>query len=228
MGAEFFATASNSYIKTNNEDFFYLSEDWSLLEGTRGSFIDWSCKYDTLPESAFYSDVTIVNVTFPVCTSIGHNTFNGCKSLISISFPVCSSIDGFCFAYCSNLSNIYMPNCIYINSQAFFNCTSLSNISLPNCEVIGFNAFSACTLLSEFVFNSKVSQISNSAFFGCGSLKTLTFMQPLGFTVSFGTSVFYSKTARSATIYHYGNANVLNYNYSADNVTPTFVDLRSV
>ena len=39
------------------------------------------------------------------------------------------------------------------------------------------------------------------------------------------TGMFYCKNAKTMTIYHRNNPAVLNYNWAADNITPTFVEL---
>ena len=136
-----------------------------------------------------------------------------------------TSLPDYAFYNTRYLQDISFPALTSIGNSAFEQCV-ISKVSMPSLEYIGDYAFRSCTMLPSFTFAKTVSYIGSSAFLGISVLTSLTFNHTSSDTISFGTSVFHSKTARTATIYHYGNSAVLNYNWSNDKITPTFVDLR--
>ena len=72
----------------------------------------------------------LVDVRFEansICTSVGSNTFSGCKDLVSITLP---------------------QSLTRIGSAAFSSCTQLTEIVIPqNVNTIGYSAFSKCSEL---------------------------------------------------------------------------------
>lgn len=62
---------------------------------------------------------SLINVSLPVATTIGLQSFYGCTSLGEVSLPTVASIANY----------------------AFYDCVSLSNISLPAATEIGEGVF---------------------------------------------------------------------------------------
>lgn len=113
------------------------------------------------------------------------------------------------FAYCSSLTNVVIPDSVTsIEEMAFYNCGQLTDITIgSSVATIGYSAF---------IQTSPTS-------------RTIIFRQPSGMEItlpSAGSSsgLFYNKTSYAITIYT-DNEIIKNYDYSADNVTPTFYHL---
>lgn len=204
--ANYYAVGSNMFIDYDGAfpSAFKKSENWSLIMGSVVSFTDTSFAYSILKPNTFMF-----------------------QQLQRVEFPVCTIIGASCFSNCSYLSFVDFPSCTEIGSEAFRGCTSLlyQQISFPACTKIYDGAFSGCTQLSSYSFCSQTSFIGSSAFYGAGVLNVLFFNQRASEPLIIGTSAFYSKTARSVSIYHKNNPAVLNYNWSGDKITPTFIQL---
>ena len=108
-------------------------------------------------------------------TSIGKNTFRGCRNLIDVSISnTVTSIGKDAFKGCKNLTYVVIPGsveriatrafaecktlgsleikfgCTEIESEAFVDCSSLASISIPeSVRVIGMDAFKGCYYLND-------------------------------------------------------------------------------
>lgn len=113
-----------------------------------------------------------------------------------------------------------------IRENCFNSCTELISLIMPSSVTsIENGVCNGLTQLNNVTIGENVSTIGNRAFYGCTGLKTMTFKQPSGMTISFGSEwLEMSKTAVSMTIYT-DNENVKNCNYTDFNVTPKFYHL---
>ena len=114
---------------------------------------------------------------------IPEGMFESCMSLTEIEIPEGVKILGRnVFIYCRNLKEVALPNSLeVIDFQAFAFCESLKKIVIPgNIKEIPNFAFEKSGL-EEVVFEGSLSDINSripgscSPFYGCKSLKTLTF-----------------------------------------------------
>ena len=102
---------------------------------------------------AFKDNVSLNKIVVPnSITSIGNNTFEGCKNLIYASLgDGIEIISNNLFSNCENLKEIILGNNLKtISSFAFYKCNSLTNIVIPNTvSLIETNAFRECNNLEE-------------------------------------------------------------------------------
>lgn len=87
----------------------------------------------------------------------------------------CGYADSNAFQNCVNLERAIMPGVTLLPGYTFYGCTSLKEIVLPETQdvVIGSYAFANCGF--ETLTVKKNWKMSNGAFNGCASLKTLIF-----------------------------------------------------
>lgn len=116
--------------------------------------------------------------------------------------------------------------CTLIGSLAFSSMT-IDTLNLPSTlETIARNGFYDCdfSVLKILTIPASVTSIGNGAFYNCTGLNSIRFEQPANATITLGTEIFNSKTARAFTVYT-DNETIKNYNWSGDNVTATILHL---
>jgi len=154
--------------------------------------------------ASFYNctGLTLVQLSNSI-TIISEGAFSGCTGLINISLPSqLDSIGNNAFYGCVGLASIVLPSLLsIIGNSAFYNCTALVSISLPislqsigssafqgcsnlvfnaddlilNASDLLFNAFALCSKLKSVnLINSTITKLSNSLFYGCSLMNSLT------------------------------------------------------
>ncbi len=153
--------------------------------------------------NAFSGCSSLKDITFGSgVATIVKDAFKNCTSLVSLDFSDAASmteING--FSGCTQLSSVTYPlNVTSIGEEAFYGCTSLKtfnftsstlkslgkkafyNSGLTKIDVtsaltsLGEECFAYCTSLETAKFSSKGFMLSNSAFSGCTSLKSVIFL----------------------------------------------------
>ena len=136
-----------------------------------------------LPTEAFLKCTNIKSVTLPnTLTAIGTQAFCG-SSLVSISIPAgVKTIGNGTFNLCTSLQTVTFEKGSQLkafeNSSGwggvFQSCTSLTTIEIPaSVETIGYNAFFGCSSLKTVTFE-KGSQLKTiDGFESCTSLTTI-------------------------------------------------------
>ena len=99
---------------------------------------------------AYCSNLT--SISFPVCTSIGYDTFYNCRRLTSINFPACVSIDSYAFEDCYNLITANFPVCTYIGSSTFQRCSNLTSFYLTGSSLCSLANSSHFSLINLTIF----------------------------------------------------------------------------
>ncbi|OUQ40546.1 leucine-rich repeat domain-containing protein [Faecalibacterium sp. An121] len=136
----------------------------------------------TIDNNAFDSCKNLTTVTLPSSvTSIGKVAFaysgltsinlSGCKNLTSIGFGA--------FGKCKNLTSINLSGCTRLESidESAFISSGLTEINLGGCtslQRIGNYAFENSGLTS-ITLPASLTTIGTAAFWGCSSLKNITF-----------------------------------------------------
>ena len=157
----------------------------------------------SIGKNAFKSDIKLTSVTIPEGVAlIGESAFTSCKNLTSVSFSSgLTTIGNSAFDACDKLTNINFEKCTNltaIGSTAFFNagsdagCSPFSLVLPEGLVEIGASAFNG-SKISSVTLPSTLSAIGNSAFYRCGSLKTIT--SKAGNPPTLGTYVFYDLDA---------------------------------
>ena len=151
-----------------------------------------SLKSITLPEgltkigaNAFEGCTGLETITLPASlTEIGTAAFRGCTALTGIAIGDNVTVIGdYTFENCTSLASVVFSsgNAIemlgsspYIESAIFRNTTALKSIVLPNSvKVIGANLFEGSGI-ETIQLSESLTAISEYAFAGCASLKSLT------------------------------------------------------
>lgn len=126
----------------------------------------------------------------------GRFLFENCKSLTNIVLPdSVTRIETGMFQNCTSLTNIVIPdNITAIYTNAFKDCIKLKNVKLSEClNCVGNYVFSGCVSLTTMSFPSSftnswsgggigsmpVNWLSEGLFYGCTSLKSVTFQDAL-------------------------------------------------
>ena len=145
----------------------------------------------TICNEAFDSCRVLLGVTIPdSVTSIGEMAFNFCYSLDSITIPdSVTSIGDSAFSACWELKELLIPaGVIVVGEEIVSGCLSLTNIEVAEgnenyCSIDGilFNKdrtiLMACPIgkmLTEYVVADGVTTISDSAFYYCEALESIT------------------------------------------------------
>jgi len=117
--------------------------------------------------------------------------FEGCKSIKSVSFegntPSWIGIRTF---YGSSLESVVFPETVTsIGTGAFSLCAKLSAVSIPASASISNSAFYGCSSLKTLTIEEGVSSIGSAAFKGCNSLESVSIPKTVG---SIGDEAFAS------------------------------------
>ena len=138
-----------------------------------------------LPTEAFLKCTNIKSVTLPnTLTAIGTQAF--ClSSLVSISIPASvETIEGGAFFRCTALQTVTFEKGSKLKtikngsiwSGVFESCTSLTTIEIPaSVETIGYDAFFGCSSLKTVTFEkgSKLKTVETNVFIYCTSLTSI-------------------------------------------------------
>ena len=135
------------------------------------------------------STVTHNGQTYTV-TGINSHAFEGCWTLTGVTIPnTVTTISFNAFKNCSGLTSIEIPSSVTtVYSDAFLGCTGLTRVDITDlvawCDIsygsIGGNPLALAHHLylngsevTDLTIPDGVTSISQSAFFGCTSLKTV-------------------------------------------------------
>lgn len=134
-------------------------------------------------------------------TSIGKNTFNGCKNLVDVSISnSVLSIGEEAFRGCENLAYVVIPGSVEeIKKNAFANCKSLGSVELKfGCVTIEESAFMGCSSLATLYVPESVRTIGKDAFKNCSYLNNITSLPDF---VTMQSSSFYGLNAAVVSRY---------------------------
>ena len=121
-------------------------------------------------------------------TSIGWESFRGCKGLKSVTVPEGVTHIDYAFLECADLESVKLPSSLKsIGYGTFARCTKLTSLMIPNgVENIEADAFNTSGLKS-FVIPGSVKRIGDRAFIGSRELESVAI--PAG-VASIGSGVF--------------------------------------
>ncbi len=168
---------------------------------TKLTKVIFGSKETTIGTDSFNGCTSLTNVTFGSgVKSIMKGAFENCTGLTSLDFTNDTSlteING--FKGCTGLTSVsYASNVTLIGEEAFYGCSGLKNFTFSSITSLGKKAFynsgltkidvtsaltslgeecfASCTSLETAKFSSKGFMLSNSAFSGCTSLKSVIFL----------------------------------------------------
>ncbi|MGO5078135.1 leucine-rich repeat protein [Oscillospiraceae bacterium LCP25S3_E3] len=163
--------------------------------GTSGSF-EYSVLDDGTASITKYIDNGSKTVDIPSTidgykvTEIGWSAFGNCTGLNNVTIPnSVKRIDYNAFIGCTGLKSVTIPNSVTeIAGSAFFGCTGLKSVTVDknnknytSADGILFNKNKTAILIypsakdsSSYVIPSSVTEIGDSAFYGCTGLKSVT------------------------------------------------------
>lgn len=132
--------------------------------------------------SAFAYCPNLTKVTFAASNmELIEGCFAGCHKLQSVTFPASLTRDMTydMFRDCPMLTTVTLPkNLRTVPQQMFSSCKSLRKIDLPaTVTKIGGHAFSGCPITDLVI--TGVTEVDDSSFMGCKSLKTITINKTL-------------------------------------------------
>lgn len=132
--------------------------------------------------SAFAYCPNLTKVTFAASNmELIEGCFAGCHKLQSVTFPASLTRDMTydMFRDCPMLTTVTLPkNLRTVPQQMFSGCKSLRKIDLPaTVTKIGGHAFSECPITDLVI--TGVTEVDDSSFMGCKSLKTITINKTL-------------------------------------------------
>lgn len=132
--------------------------------------------------SAFAYCPNLTKVTFAALNmELIEGCFAGCHKLQSVTFPASLTRDMTydMFRDCPMLTTVTLPkNLRTVPQQMFSGCKSLRKIDLPaTVTKIGGHAFSGCPITDLVI--TGVTEVDDSSFMGCASLKTITINKTL-------------------------------------------------
>lgn len=133
-----------------------------------------------------------------VVVAIGEEAFAGCSNISKITFPTAADY------ILADPEFVWATYELTIAPFAFRNCDALTTIAIPEYVTeIGESAFYGCISLNEVAFSvdSKLAELSHSIFMDCVSLSAIT-VPPSVRTV--GQAAFFGCTALKAVDFYEG------------------------
>ena len=140
----------------------------------------------SIANAAFSGCKSLKSITVPKSVKlIGDNkatintngVFNGCSSLETVTFEegsVLEQIGNFAFASCSKLESISLPASVKQIGHSSFRTSGLKSIELPaSLTTVGDNTFYGCKSLKTVTFGNKLNRIGYQAFAACQSLNNV-------------------------------------------------------
>ena len=126
--------------------------------------------------SAFYNCSNLTTVSFGTSLAeIDDHAFKNCVKLTNCTFPASLTvIDEWCFENTGLTSvSILSPN-VKLGAGVFYNCQNLVSVQLNSYA--SYNVFCECPKLTTVSIGANAS-IGYQAFYGCSSLKNITFTE---------------------------------------------------
>ena len=144
------------------------------------------------------------DVEIPACvTSIGQESFWGCRGLLSVIMPEgVTTVGEGAFRYCTKLASVTIPpNVTNIGDFAFLCCSGLSSVEIPGrVGSIGKGVFEGCEGLSSVTIFEGVTHIGECAFEGCIGLESV--MIPSSVTLIDQTAFDYCYSLKTIKVDH--------------------------
>lgn len=157
---------------------------------------------DTIPVGLFAECHELQEVTLPSSAKVfasqifGAGAFSGCSKLKQITLPENLTTIGSATFQRTGFESVTLPESVTeIGASAFANCRMLKSIDLPeNLTVLNYGIFENCISLESIKIPDKVTAIlsvyswGGGCFYGCSSLKSVTFGKSLK---TIGDAAFY-------------------------------------
>lgn len=201
--------ANIEYVYTVSEEGVLTEIKTSMGETVSGAVVIEEGKGITaIGETAFSGNTGITYVKLPSgVKTIDQNAFIGCTALTGITIPSgVTAIGNSAFEGCGKLIQLAIPKTLTtIGNRAFYNDSSLFMVYMKDAlhgqlKTIGDAAFYGCKALTEFcsdtefVFPEELTEIGESAFEECGSIKKIVLPESI---TTIGSRAFYKCTALS-------------------------------
>lgn len=125
--------------------------------------------------SAFQNCTALRDINMPYVHSLAGGAFSSCKSLQSIDMTKLERITGSgAFRLCTSLKRMNLPNLEYMNGSEFYNCYELVEVDIPKANSLSSEAFYGCNSL-KIVKADSAKSVGSRAFYRCSSLETVSF-----------------------------------------------------
>ena len=154
-------------------------------------------KITALGDNLFDGNTNLKSISFPAgssYTTIGKETFKGCKALSEVKFinGITTMGEG-AFMNCTSLVSVNLPTELTtISKNLFKGCTSLkyANLQYVKVDAIGEGAYSGCkNLLGPIKIYSDIKSVGAEAFYGCGQVSNFVIEDGVE---SIGDKAFYN------------------------------------
>ena len=181
----------------------------------------------SVPSSAFTKVSTLKDIYISSATSIGYAAFQNCTSLWYVSGGSITSVGDYGFQYTA-ITSMPSSKIKTIGTNAFYDCKSLSlNVYSGWTDYltsISSGAFTNCTAISGLKFTNSGIVISNSAFYGCSSITSVT----LPSSASVYSSAFYGLSGHEVRISGTNSSTLINNTSTIDSWGGIFKSCYSV
>lgn len=129
------------------------------------------------PWDEFRTDIQKITVEDGV-TTIGNDTFTGCKGVTDVSLPdSLTKIGDSAFRDCTGLNEITIPDAVKsLGHYAFYGCKGLTELKLgDSVKTIGNYSFAKCTGIRIVTIPEAITTIGKNAFKDCSAIDFVIF-----------------------------------------------------
>ncbi len=151
---------------------------------------------NSIPNNFFKGWTALNSFDFGCAEVIGRYAFEK-TAFVELTIPSSiSELGNYAFSTCESLKSLAFESDAIFGTHVFRNCSALTSIDISKLSIIGKSMFNNCDALTAVTIPNTITNIGDTAFDGCGGIKSIVFED--GFTGTIGEGAFKNNTSLEA------------------------------